>query len=181
MFRRVDWNGDGRITLDEYAASERNYFASLDRQGTGAIACGGSTSQAQNNGSRPYRARGQGRHGQFCTDNDLNKDGTVTRAEFDKAVQQRFTAAAKGGKTLNSDQFYQIALARFQQSSARYFQRLDTNHDGKLTLAEYAAPSMSTFARADKNNDGAITQDEIGRHSNWRRAQANRKPGQRPG
>jgi Ca2+-binding EF-hand superfamily protein len=180
-FHRVDWNNDGRVTLDEYMASERSYFASLDRQGNGAVACGGARS-ADAGGRPSYRSRsGRGDRGLFCTASDLNKDGQVTRAEFDKAAQQRFASAAKGGGVLNGDQFYQIALARFRDSNARYFQRLDTNHDGRLSLVEYAASSQRMFARADKNNDGVITQNEVGR-TDYRRAdrpaaQGPRRPG----
>ncbi len=166
-FRRADWNGDGKMSLDEYMASERSYFESLDRQGAGTIACGGSG-----------RSGRRGSRTQFCADNDLNRDGQVARAEFDKAAAQRFAAAAKGSKMLGGEQFFQIALGRFKASNARYFQRLDANHDGKLSLAEYSAAPLRTFARADRNSDGAITQDEIGRRSNWRHAQAGRKPGQ---
>ncbi len=166
-FRRTDWNGDGKISLDEYLESERSYFASLDRQGSGGIACGG--------GGRSGR---RGSRAQFCADNDLNRDGQVTRAEFDKAAAQRFAAAAKGSKGLGGEQFFQIALSRFKASNARYFQRLDANHDGRLSLAEFGSASMRTFARTDRNNDGAITLDEMGRRASARRAQANRRPGQ---
>ncbi len=35
MFRRVDWNGDGKLTLDEFVAPQRAHFQMMDRDGTG--------------------------------------------------------------------------------------------------------------------------------------------------
>ncbi|MFL6688854.1 MAG: hypothetical protein ACJ8IR_01515 [Alphaproteobacteria bacterium] len=60
--------------------------------------------------------------------------------------------------------------SRAEFASSRSFQRLDSNHDGKLTLQEFSASQAKTFARMDKNGDGVITRDEL----TSRRSYANR-------
>lgn len=167
-FHRMDWNGDGKISLDEYMASERGRFEAMDPDGSGVISCGSSRGRPAAGSASPDRSRGgAGKSGfgsrgrsSLCYADDLNKDGKVTRAEFDKVSQQEFNTFAKGG-SLNAEQYYQLLAAQSRAISARVFQRLDRDRDGKLTLAEFAASQEKLFARLDKNNDGVITEDEI--------------------
>src|SRR5437660_2030426 len=35
QFHRIDWNGDGKVSQDEYIAAERDRFEQMDRDGTG--------------------------------------------------------------------------------------------------------------------------------------------------
>ena len=177
MFRRLDWKGDGRLSLDEYAAPQRARFMMMDKDGTGTVSCA-RTDQAD---YRPARKPPQGednvRRGRtqfgsrgnfglagFCFDNDLNKDGKVTRAEFDVAVGKRFALAANGAATMNASQFASDLERRFHDSNAKTFKRLDKDADGRLTLAEFAASELKLFARLDKNSDGVISADEMRPH-----------------
>jgi Ca2+-binding EF-hand superfamily protein len=159
-FKRADWNGDGKLTFDEYANPIRVSFERADRQSAGVIFCrpknAPSTKPQQN--FRPHRgSRGAGN---FCSRDDLNHDGKVTRAELDQALHQQFAMTAKGG-ALNRDQFTSMQNSRAGATSQRAFQRLDSNHDGKLTLEEFSALQQRTFARMDKNGDGVIMRDEM--------------------
>jgi Ca2+-binding EF-hand superfamily protein len=169
-FHRIDWNGDGKITLDEYMSAEHDRFEQMDRDGSGVISCSSSRGSRQSgdapaptrrsSGSSSSRGFGSRGRSSLCYNYDVNKDGKVTRAEFDKLTQQQFTAFAKGG-SLTPEQYYQLLAAQSRAISARVFQRLDRDHDGKLTLAEFAASQEKLFSRLDKNNDGVITEDEL--------------------
>jgi Ca2+-binding EF-hand superfamily protein len=164
-FRRADWNGDGKLTFDEFANPIRASFERADKQSAGVILCRSRNSGAPAQGGRSHRGGSRGA-GSFCSRDDLNHDGKVTRAELDQALHQQFAAAAKGNG-LTKDQFTGMQGSRAEATSARAFQRLDTNHDGKLTLQEFSASQQKTFARMDRNGDGAITRDEMTSRRNY--------------
>lgn len=160
MFRRADWNGDGKLSLEEYMTPERVRFEYADRDGTGVIACG-IRNAGLSDGPNKKRGHGGGRgRGGFCKAADLNHDGQVTHAEFDKSVQQEFAAAAKGG-SLSVDAYYGIISAHVRDSAGKMFARLDKNHDGKVDRGEFAESQTRYFAKLDRNNDGVVTRDEF--------------------
>ena len=39
MFHRLDWNGDGRLTLEEFVAPQRAHFEMMDHDGSGTVQC----------------------------------------------------------------------------------------------------------------------------------------------
>ena len=151
MFHRSDWNGDGKLSFDEFAAPTRAVFERLDRDGTGVALCSARRSAADERAAAAPRAalpeqQPQQRHrrisrgrGGFCAEFDLNRDGKVTHAELDKALHQQFQAATKGGQSMTLDQFYALELAHYREMDARIFQHMNTSYTGKLTLQEYAA------------------------------------------
>ncbi|MGC9954845.1 MAG: hypothetical protein ABSD21_11280 [Rhizomicrobium sp.] len=174
MFRRIDWNGDGRLSLEDYAAPQRARFMMMDKDGSGTVSCAPAMQADYRPVRKPPQDKGDRRHERaqfgsrgnfglagFCFDNDLNKDGKVTRAEFDIAVGKRFALATNGAATMNANQFANDLDRRYRDSIARTFKRLDKDGDGKLTLVEFAARELRLFARLDKNKDGVITADEM--------------------
>ena len=152
MFHRLDWNGDGRLTLAEYGAAQRVRFVSLDRDGTGFVACA----------ARDQAVRGGGgRLAGFCRDNDTNMDGRVTRAELDGAIAKRFVQSAGGAQTLTVVQFVAGEEERYATANVRLFRRLDTDEDGLLTIQEFAATDEALFAKCDRDHDGVLTPVEL--------------------
>ncbi len=178
MFHRSDWNGDGKLSFDEFAAPTRAVFERMDRDGTGTAFCSARRSEAEdapqpqqrgrateaNNGNRSRSSGGGSRgRGSFCAEFDLNRDGKVTRAELDQGLHQQFQAATKNGPFMSLDQLYGLELAHYREMDARIFQHMNTGYTGKLTLQEYAASEAKFFARLDKKGDGVITADELSR------------------
>ncbi len=173
LFRRSDWNGDGKLSFDEFAAPQRARFEQLDRDATGIVSCstrrGGDNAAPQPRGNadafggytRRRSTGGSRGRGSFCADADLNRDGKVTRPELDTALHQQYQTATKGKAFMTADELYALELARYREIDARIFQRMNTSYTGKLTLQEYAASEAKFFARLDKNADGVITQDEL--------------------
>ena len=106
---------------------------------------------------------------------DANRDGVVTRQEYDAVRTQRYTAAdTDHDGVLGEDEYVAEFAGRLQQQYAgraqddKYagsikqahvrFKILDTDHDGKLTLTEENAIAEKTFQRTDTNGDGKIDQ-----------------------
>jgi len=174
LFHRSDWNGDGKLSFDEFAAPERARFEQLDRDGVGTVSCSTRRGEPDEGAPPPPRrtanAGGSGRgrsaggsrgRSGFCAEFDLNRDGQVTRAELDTGLRQQFQSAAKGGAFMSLDALYALELSHYRDLDGHIFQRMNTSYTGKLTLQEYAASEAKFFARLDKNGDGTITGDEL--------------------
>jgi hypothetical protein len=109
MLARVDTNGDGLISRAESRAAAEARFARIDADSDGAIEAG------EGRGFRDGRRRGGGRFGmrggrgvqgmRLAKMADVNKDGAISRAEYDAAAAQRFARmdANKDGKLDRAD------------------------------------------------------------------------------
>jgi Ca2+-binding EF-hand superfamily protein len=53
------------------------------------------------------------------------------------------------------------AAAHWAKFGGEMFDRMDTDHDGKVTKAEFQAAGEKMFQRMDKNGDGIIEKDEM--------------------
>lgn len=152
MFHRLDWNGDGKLTLAEYAAPQRIRFVELDRAGAGYVFCGIAD---------PLARSGRAGLAGFCRENDLDMDGRVTRAELDQAIVKRFAAGAGHMQAMTLAQFVASEEQRFLPVNVRVFRRLDVDSDGLLNIREYAATETTLFAKLDKNANGVLEPNEL--------------------
>lgn len=121
--------------------------------------------------------------GAFLAAYDSDKDGTLTRAEYDAAREARFKVTdANGDGSVSEDEYvaefsgrYEQELAasgRSEEKKAEARQRqirqthvrfgvLDTNKDAKISPAEYHAIAQRAFAEQDADADGAITAKDV--------------------
>ena len=79
---------------------------------------------------------------------DLNKDGSLTRAE----VQARIGRMKAGAKPMPA--------AQTKQLSELWFARADADKSGKVTQLEAQALLSAVFRRYDANGDGRVGGDE---------------------
>jgi Ca2+-binding EF-hand superfamily protein len=156
-FRHLDWNGDNKLSLDEYAAPVRVKFA-LAEDATGAQSCD-RRSRTALKVSTGRRSAGRSR---FCAENDLNRDGVVTRAEFDDVTLRRFSAISGTSKFMTLAQYTASLTKRDRSANERAFKRLDADNDGRVSQSEFSEQDFRSLARLDVNRDGTVTRDELG-------------------
>lgn len=98
---------------------------------------------------------------------DADHDGNITRAEFDRARNARFTQMdANHDGSLQASERPQWGGGDHPAGAAPAGgpppgMRADTNGDGVISRAEYDAQGAAMFARLDADHNGTITQAEI--------------------
>lgn len=138
MFERLDTNTDGYIDRAEVDAAQAERFAKADTNGDGALSAEEMhAARAEHREGRKGKRRGG--HGRADFDTlDADKDGSITRAEWD---------AAKS--------------ARMDRRQARMMDRLDTNKDGLIQQSELGGGFADRlFERLDADEDGRISKAE---------------------
>ena len=160
MFARLDANGDGKVTLEEFSTAMAKRF--------------GTTGSAD----RPDAAT-------VFQKTDADKDGSITLDEFKSAFKAMRPPSAggpqgAGGPPPSGGKGDAAASAETQ----KVFDEMDTNKDGKVSLeeltaalkkraeenrqptdgtsaSESASETKTLFAAVDSDGDGSITQQEL--------------------
>jgi len=106
---------------------------------------------------------------------DSDGDGRVSKAEYLARADERFARMDKNGDgQLTPDEMAPRREAPAPAAGtdaspapagggmmSRMFERLDTNHDGKVSREEYRAQAAERFDRMDTNHDGFLDQSEM--------------------
>ncbi len=130
---------------------------------SGSIAGIGTALAGDKDGKEGWHGR---QHGHMIEKLDTDKDGKVSKAEFEAQRAADF-AAADTNKDGNVSQaelsaFHEKKMAeRKAEREKRMYERLDANKDGKVTKDEFKAGGM--FDRMDKDDDGMVGPDEMKR------------------
>ena len=168
MLQKMDTNGDGRISQDEFLAAATARFKSIDTANQGKIDATAMLNSPAAAERMQHRAESLVRH------LDKAGNGYVTRDEVVAAAQQRFARLdRKGDGKLTPDELTgrhgrhsQAATetARSQaraQFAQRHFDKLDANHDGVVTQDEFVAAATARFQQVDTQGTGRVTASEI--------------------
>jgi Ca2+-binding EF-hand superfamily protein len=167
MLQKMDTNGDGRVSLDEYLAAANAHFKSIDSQHKGSVDAADIASSPEATARIDHRAQSMVKR------LDTAGNGFVTQDEFVAAAQQRFARLDENadGK-LTPDE---LTAARRHHGSAepangksnkraqfaRHFDKIDANHDGVVTIDEYVSAARTLYAQFDSAHDGKVTAAEI--------------------
>ncbi|MBO6757811.1 MAG: EF-hand domain-containing protein [Roseibium sp.] len=188
-FQRLDRDGDGTVTLEEYNGVSDRMFNRMDRNDDGVLERvrghrgggqqgaerepGGETEEAGRRG-RGGGWGGPGRMGPirmvFATF-DTDNDGKMTRAEFEEVRGNLFASADRNGSGgFGLEDFTAIWTTLTNGPTVRMFQHLDANGDLAVTPEEQAARTADLVSRLDRNDDGVLTRADLrrgGKHG-WR-------------
>ena len=176
MVRHLDKAGNGYITQDEVIAAAQKRFARMDKNGDGKLTPDEFTPR---HGHRATADAAQNeRRTEFAqthfTKLDMNHDGVVTQDEFVAAATARFQQLdTQGTGKVTAAEITASPKAQERASHAveHIVRHLDTNGDGVVSQDEYLAAAKKRFSRMDKNGDGFIDADEAPMHQ-WAHGKA---------
>ncbi|WP_417669415.1 EF-hand domain-containing protein [Roseibium sp.] len=144
-FQRLDADGDGTVTIDEFNTMSDRMFSRLDRDGNGELE---RLPLWPRNGSGP---RGQGK-----------RDGTGPRAEAGSDERPGHGPQAGGERGSGPRGFGQGGFGRGHGMGhpghimMGLFEQFDADGDGKVTRAEFGEVRGKLFASADTDNSGGF-------------------------
>ena len=93
---------------------------------------------------------------------DTDKDGKITKAEFDAARNARFAGIdANGDGTLEISELRAWGRAWPSRFRDARFKALDGDSNGKIGVEEYVAQRKAMFAMIDANKDGTVDKAEF--------------------
>ncbi len=179
-FRRLDANGDGRVTSDEIPAERRENVSKLiERADTDAD---GAMSREEFDKIRPLA----GRRRPAATETsaaaneasaaaavfaalDADGDGSLSAEEIAKAPQSLAALDKDGNGTIAFAEIQQpqpplAMVAKPGPDPARIWQRLlmaDKDGDGRLSAEEAPERLQRNFERVDTNKDGFVEESEF--------------------
>jgi hypothetical protein len=143
QFLRIDQNGDGRLSRDEFSAGCRSQFEAMDsdRNGHVTVAEMDAHRAKENDAAIRSSATGEGEApGRSPGSGVARADGSVSPHEVANANGRVAGSAERG--------------------AAAQFQRMDTDGDGRLTAAEHDSGGRARFARLDRDHDGFLSKAE---------------------
>ncbi len=90
---------------------------------------------------------------------DTNKDGVVSKEEYEANAPQRLKAAdANHDGTVSRKEFQNYIVKQAKERADRIFDRLDTSGTGKLDLKGMAD---NQFDRMDRDQTGTLTKNQL--------------------
>ena len=100
---------------------------------------------------------------QLLREVDTDRDGRMTQAEIDAAVNARFARFdADSNGRMSLDEFGALWADITRPAAVRAFQFMDPNGDGSVTKAEVDEKTSRLVQRFDRNGDGALSMQDRG-------------------
>lgn len=158
-FQRLDADGDGTVTADEFNAMTDRLFARLDRDDNGVLEkMRGKRGEGRGHGRR----MGWKNQTESADEAGDDEDGRPMRGEGrrwqggdDERHGQRY--GKRGGKR------HMAAMGGYGRPNPMrmLFDTFDTDNDGKITRAEFDEVRGQLFASADTNGSGSFTLEDF--------------------
>jgi len=105
-FQKLDKDGNGTISVDEMSVRQKEFFTKLDTDGSGTI----SQEEAKAFKEMKREMKQERRASRLMERFDTNKDGKISREEYQGIVMERFdTADSKGAGFLTIEEVTNLA------------------------------------------------------------------------
>lgn len=151
FFERMDSDGDGRVTQEEWSATKLERFEKGDLDGDGRV-----TPEEMQQARQAHRAA------RFAK-KDADGDGLLSPEEVSWMDADRFAKKdADGDGYLGADELrHRKHGAKREKLGRRMLARIDTDEDGAISRAEAEAAAQGFFEKLDADQDGAVTKAEL--------------------
>jgi Ca2+-binding EF-hand superfamily protein len=177
----LDRNKDGKVTRDEVPGQARRFLAPLfDRLGKDALTLEDFRGIGQP-GDDANAPSAESRGPALMRLLDANRDGRISQAEWAKAGEVFGRLDVNGDGELDPRELFGFSpemtppgAGRMERPEDRgrpgavtpaqsraFFDRLDSNKDGKLSKEEAPPRMRERFDRFDADNDGQVTAEEL--------------------
>ncbi len=151
-----DADNDGVLTRAEVEANVAQRFAKLDANQDGKVDEGDRAAHRQAKADAMFTAA------------DTDRNGSISRAEFDaaqaarqaKRAERRAAMAERRSGSEHGGGHHGKRGKRGHGGGERLLAMVDTNGDKAVTAAEMRTAALARFDRIDANKDGQVTAEE---------------------
>lgn len=168
--KKLDANGDGTITREEFLAFHGSMFDEMDKNHDGKL------SADEMHGDMPPPPGGPGEHERMMImrdhmggDMQCSHEGgpggdMAVHVEHGDGKEVRVIVDGPDGHMGEHGERAEHLRMMMHDGHGHGggFDEMDKNKDGKLTFDEFAAPMHDAFAHMDKNHDGVVDKAEWG-------------------
>lgn len=153
-FKRLDRDGDGAVTFDEFVQASDERLRGMDANGDGNI--------GRDEFLAHHAAEAERRIERILAEFDKKKTGRLALADLAGRGAQRLAAcdADKDG-TVTRAEYLDCRRRLAERWSQRIFAKYDKNGDGFIDRAERVAALKDFFARLDADGDGKVVREEF--------------------
>jgi Ca2+-binding EF-hand superfamily protein len=178
FFKKMDLDGDGKVTLTEARSGAKARFAKMDLNHDSVVTRQEALShhKTQMKKHRPSKAQMRARFNEA----DKNKNGRIERSESNLPDEWFATIDTNDDGALTPEELNAAfekrrsadpeAQAWREKHFEMFFSQIDKNDDGKLTQEEAESAIVARFSELDKNGDQAVTRQEARAHWSEKRS-----------
>jgi Ca2+-binding EF-hand superfamily protein len=158
-FKRLDRNGDGAVTFDEFVQASDERLQRMDANGDGNI--------GRDEFLAHHAAEAEQRIARILAEFDKKKTGRLAladlagRGDAGRGAQRLGACDSDKDGVLTRAEYLHCRRRLAERWSQRVFAKYDKNGDGFIDRAERVVALEDFFARLDADGDGKVVREEF--------------------